>query len=76
MIGSNAPNYWNLTSEQDDQMTPLKVEFLEETSEEDLKILNLKIKNLDSSNDPSADDQPNSEDVRTVQLIQVSFRLN
>ena len=76
MLGSNAPNYWNLTSEQDDQMTPLKVEFLEETSEEDLKILNLKIKNLDSSNDPSADDQPNSEDVRTVQLIQVSFRLN
>ena len=52
------------------------MELLDQSSTKELKILQIKIKNLDSVNDASvddfsADDQPNSEDVRTVQLIQV-----
>ena len=66
-----APNYWDLTSDVDDQLQPLKVDILQESEEPDLRIISVKIKNLDSMSELKTDDQPDSEDVRRVQIVQV-----
>lgn len=73
---ATAPNYWDLTSEVDEQLHPLKVHFQgseEEVEEENsgLKVIKVKVKNLDSTEEWQADDQPDSEDVRQVKIIQV-----
>ena len=69
---TTAPNYWNLSSDVDDQLQPLKVDFLDEREEVDLKVINVKVKYFDATNDLGTDDQPDSEDVRCIQILQVS----
>ena len=68
---ATAPNYWDLTSDADDQLQPLKVDFLQESEEANLRIISVKVKNLDSASELKTDDQPDSEDVRRVQILQV-----
>ena len=73
---ATAPNYWDLTSEVDEQLHPLKVHFqgteaVEEEEKSGSKVIKVKVKNLDSTEEWQADDQPDSEDVRQVKIIQV-----
>ena len=73
---ASAPNYWDLTAEVGDQLGPLKVELLRDTSDGETRQLSVKVKNLDSAGEMQADDQPDSEDVMNVELIQVGLPLS